>query len=619
MAEPINYIETGQMDMVKLNTLLTGIGPTGATLVVAASDSLHKERADYVCDGVDDQVEIQVAIDTLPAGGGKIVLMEGIYDISEALSAKSNLVIEGNGMGVTNIICSNKNTVFFSTPGAAIENIVLRGFSINGQGDVGVQGGGSSIAFYNIVNFLIEDIYIEKGGWHNFYISQGSKNGVINRCLSTQSWDDNFAIGGSDTSVERISITNCISWDTFTSWSDHVDGQSHYEVDDGAHDISIIGCYAYDTIDHKKPAVHIHSHAGCARGARISVIGLISQNTSGIVINSVDYPLITNCQIYNANTGIIVRNTTENALIKGNTICGSVSYGVYIYGNNNFVTIDGNMLQQSDTGSGIYVKDAQTQTSVKNNTIVGGYRGIKINSDNVYIGNNVIYNQVGVIYPGIFSSGAGLNFVGNRIGNNQGVANVIHISGNDISIKGNHITVTGSIPLGCAGNNLTIADNKIEGVHNCIDIYAESHTIFIRDNFIVGTGISYGIYIHHTNTTGQYIDNNYINSYKGIKIEGSGGRIAHNVINTTTLPINILGNIDSVYENIGYVTKNSNTSTGTGAQQTIAHGLAKTPTKVILWNIEDGANPYQNAPADATNIYITAVVNQDYGWKAEAE
>ena len=49
----------------------------------------------------------------------------------------------------------------------------------------------------------------------------------------------------------------------------------------------------------------------------------------------------------------------------------------------------------------------------------------------------------------------------------------------------------------------------------------------------------------------------------------------------------------------------------------IAHGLGKTPTKVVLWNIEDGANPYQSAAADGTNIKITAVINQDYGWEAE--
>jgi len=49
-----------------------------ATVVVAASDSLHPEQADYVCDGVDDQVEIQAAIDN----AGDIYLMGGHYSKS---------------------------------------------------------------------------------------------------------------------------------------------------------------------------------------------------------------------------------------------------------------------------------------------------------------------------------------------------------------------------------------------------------------------------------------------------------------------------------------------------------------------------------------------------------
>ena len=43
-----------------------------ATLVVAASDSSDKSKAqaDYICDGTADNVQIQAAIDALPAGGG---------------------------------------------------------------------------------------------------------------------------------------------------------------------------------------------------------------------------------------------------------------------------------------------------------------------------------------------------------------------------------------------------------------------------------------------------------------------------------------------------------------------------------------------------------------------
>ena len=54
--------------------------PRSRTFIVAASDSLHPERADYVCDGVDDQEEIQAAIDAAYAiGGRKVALTKGTY------------------------------------------------------------------------------------------------------------------------------------------------------------------------------------------------------------------------------------------------------------------------------------------------------------------------------------------------------------------------------------------------------------------------------------------------------------------------------------------------------------------------------------------------------------
>ena len=41
------------------------------TLIVVAKDSKENDRreADFVCDGMDDQVQIQAAIDSLPSGG----------------------------------------------------------------------------------------------------------------------------------------------------------------------------------------------------------------------------------------------------------------------------------------------------------------------------------------------------------------------------------------------------------------------------------------------------------------------------------------------------------------------------------------------------------------------
>lgn len=66
-----------------------------ATLVVAANDSLDKSKAqaDYVCDGVADNVEIQAAIDAIPSVGGKVVLLEGTYVLAATITLQKQRLI----------------------------------------------------------------------------------------------------------------------------------------------------------------------------------------------------------------------------------------------------------------------------------------------------------------------------------------------------------------------------------------------------------------------------------------------------------------------------------------------------------------------------------------------
>jgi len=75
-----------------------------ATLIVAASDSLYPQRADYQCDGVNDNVEIQAALDALPAGGGSVGLLEGRFNIAAKIELNDNFqVLNGCGWS-TNLI-----------------------------------------------------------------------------------------------------------------------------------------------------------------------------------------------------------------------------------------------------------------------------------------------------------------------------------------------------------------------------------------------------------------------------------------------------------------------------------------------------------------------------------
>jgi hypothetical protein len=84
-----------------------------ATLVVAASDSSAKSKAqaDYVCDGTTDATTIQTALTAVSsAGGGRVILLEGQFNLSKEIILGNNTTIEGQGNGtvlyVSNVISS---------------------------------------------------------------------------------------------------------------------------------------------------------------------------------------------------------------------------------------------------------------------------------------------------------------------------------------------------------------------------------------------------------------------------------------------------------------------------------------------------------------------------------
>lgn len=70
-----------------------------ATYTVAASDApAHvKAQADYICDGIADEEEIQSAISASPAGGGTVMLSAGTFNISAEIQPVSNLRITSHG------------------------------------------------------------------------------------------------------------------------------------------------------------------------------------------------------------------------------------------------------------------------------------------------------------------------------------------------------------------------------------------------------------------------------------------------------------------------------------------------------------------------------------------
>jgi len=57
------------------------------------------------------------------------------------------------------------------------------------------------------------------------------------------------------------------------------------------------------------------------------------------------------------------------------------------------------------------------------------------------------------------------------------------------------------------------------------------------------------------------------------------------------------------------------TSTGTGAAQTIAHGLSSTPNVISIVPTASGAS-VTGLYVDSTNIYLTVTADKTYAWVA---
>lgn len=69
--------------------------------------------ADYTCDGVQDNIQFQLALNALPAGGGKIVVLTGNYVFAATVTrAIDNVEIQGNGYA--SYIANDGGTALFS-------------------------------------------------------------------------------------------------------------------------------------------------------------------------------------------------------------------------------------------------------------------------------------------------------------------------------------------------------------------------------------------------------------------------------------------------------------------------------------------------------------------------
>lgn len=374
--------------------------PQAATIIVAASDSLHPERADYHCNGIADDEDIQAAIDALPPSGGKVLLLEGNYDITATIEIGNNTTLTGVGSGtvlrlanaVTATMITNKDATPESRSATENLNITLCDMYIDGNKDN--QGAGLDslwcVGFSTVQNLRIENITVVDG-WTTSIRTEFCTYVVVANNRVHNSGDDNIAIN-EETFYASV-YGNTIS--------DAGQGAKTYgspcgiEVQDGTYNVSVYGNEIYNSL---ADGIQVSTHPTKSACHDVSIVGntIRTGDRHGIAVTGIIGELLHDVivdgnTVYDTERGIYLDHT-YNITISSNSIDAADEDGIYTYESTN-CTLNGNVIRDVFY-MGIHLLGNSLYNSISNNICVDNGRGVSFSQVGIGLSDTCNYNTI---------------------------------------------------------------------------------------------------------------------------------------------------------------------------------------------------------------------------------
>lgn len=419
-------------------------GPRGygfASFVVATYNSIDNENADFVCDGTNDHVEIQQAIDNLPSGGGSVYLREGTYNIGATINLNNNVTLSGAGAGTWLYLANNvDDDVIYGT---GLDNLLVADLRIYGNG--ANNTGGHGIYILNAWKFRIEDVWVE------------------------------------NCDKDGINLTFC--WYSTVSNS-ILDGNGQYgiTVAGASQNVNVVGniCFGneYDGI-----------YVDYSLWTTITGNTTEGNTYSGILLWHAEHNTVTgNTSQGNGEHGIYLYSSSDNNTVTSNTCQGNSQYGIYLR------TSSGNTVTsntcQGNTLHGILLFEALLNTVTGNASNRNGAVGIKVDfsKNNTISSNSCQWNdEHGILlyWNSTFNTVIGSTIYANSAETDNGYDGISIDSGCDHNnIQGNTVRYGTSTNQHRYGINIASADCDGNLVINN-DLYQAATTADNNDN---GTG-----------------------------------------------------------------------------------------------------------------------------------
>jgi parallel beta-helix repeat protein len=374
---------------------------SGVTLVVAASDTSDKSSAGFVCDGVDDQKEINAALASLPDGAnssGTVVLLEGTYTLSDSIVIdKDGARLVGQGWGTVLRLANGANsTMVLVGPDANRQFVEIAELRLFGNGEnqtaghgILLRGSGHRLHRINIEGARQDGIRAESADGSDQYEFVCDDLTVIHSGRDGISLDD--AIFNAE--IIRVVVHGARN------------GPGRYGIYDRGGQNKFLLCHTYHNPSHgffkdygreaRISGGEYESNGGY--GIRLfSVVGcsvdgalFYGNGDAGISLSyGVDCTLTGNTSRSTNETGIYLSGSSRN-LVSGNTIYETTKSGIHVGDGSRLNRIAGNVVHDVTAGtSSIWVSDSS------DNDVTANLVDIDINETGKSNGNRFIDNRV---------------------------------------------------------------------------------------------------------------------------------------------------------------------------------------------------------------------------------
>ncbi len=455
---------------------LTGIsaeidGPTGrsATFVVAGHNApaFVRAQADFVCDGINDHIELQAAIDSLPNTGGKVLLYgQCITSVAVKLCGtnynKDNVVLSGVGWSSEIKMCDEIKSDLSSNVSAGQRNVTVN----------------SSAGFVAGMTVGIAD----DNGWEAATISSISGNTLI----MEQNLNRNCTVANNGTCLSIFRVLMSPVDMKFTVCDLRLNGnrtgQSSYWEDAG---------WSSEPNDRYRDLIRIEAaHDVEICGVWFSDYYFNGLKLIGTTGGRIDRTLVHHNYFSTTTTGyqsraMAIENGAADSCVTDNIINHTSSHdenGIYlitgpaIIANNTILGVGGSSISSNDA-DGTVIEGNRIISQGRYGILVGDrYSSDQI--ENRVITNNYIYSENGNLDYGIRIDGAHQGVIAHNVLENMGSNALSLVNGaNDWIIESNRGYTTENSGMSRINNGSTSATIA----HGCDDVPTVINIIFTEN------------------------------------------------------------------------------------------------------------------------------------------